>query len=485
MKSGQDTFTGLKHFIGVVENRTDPKQLGRIQVRIYGIHTEDKTAIPTEDLPWATVVAPITSPSLSGIGTSPTGILEGSWVFGLFIDGHEYQTPLVLGTLTGMPSEDPDPRVGFNDPQGQYPLDDPEIATLAESSISRLARNEEAEKHTHLISKRKGKETLGTVESAMAPKVTSILADKDDSYYERTSWVEPHPRFGGQGEDYPEGVSQSTYPLNHVRHSEAGHVMEVDDTPDGERLHMYHAKGTFVEIQPDGSKVTKVVGNDYEITIGDKDVYVKGSVNITIDGDVRQVIHGNKIEEIDGDYMMTVRGDYVKKVAGNEAKEIMSDKATNINGNLNQRVSKNVNLTTVGSFVDSIKGLFTKTVSGEEKRTNLATMTQILPDNYTLAGAGKLTIKSGGDLTISSDANILMHSGSDTTMTANGTQTVKADGTQELTATTLNIHNDGNLTGTFIASTQVTANGIDLDGHTHSGSATAPTGGVSDTGASK
>ena len=477
MRSGQETFTGLKHFIGVVENRTDPKQLGRVQVRVYGIHTGDKSAIPTEDLPWATVVAPITSASLSGIGTTPTGVLEGSWVFGLFIDGEEYQTPIVLGTLTGMPSEDPDPRKGFNDPQGQYPLDDPEISTLAESSITRLARDEEAEKHAHLINKRSAKTTLGIVESALAPKVTSILADKADSYYERTTWVEPHPRFGGQGKDYPEGVSQSTYPLNHVKHSESGHVLEVDDTPDGERLHMYHSKGSFIEVQPDGSKVTKVVGNDYEITIGDKDVYVKGNVNITVDGDVRQVIHGNKIEEIDGDYMMTVRGDYVKKVAGNEAKEIMSDKATNVNGNLNQRVSKNVNLTTVGSFVDSIKGLFTKTVSGEEKRTNLATMTQILPDNYTLAGAGKLTIKSGGDLTISSDTAIKMHSGANTTMTANGSQIMNS--------TKLHIENDSDLTGTLDASTQVKANSILLDGHTHVGSPTAATGAVSNTGVSQ
>jgi hypothetical protein len=464
MRSGQESFTKLKHFVGVVENRVDPKQLGRVQVRVFGIHTSDKTAIPTEDLPWAAVVAPITSASLSGIGTSPTGMIEGTWVFGLFIDGSEYQTPVVLGTLTGMPSEDPDPSKGFNDPQGQYPLDDPQIASLAESSVSRLARTEEAEKHSHLINKRKGKDQLGTIESALAPKVTSVLADKADAYYTRTSWVEPHPRFGGQGNTYPEGVSQSTYPLNHVTHSESGHVLEMDDTPGGERLHMYHAKGSFIEIQPDGSKVTKVVGNDYEITIGDKDVYVKGSVNLTIDGDVRQVIHGNKIEEVDGDYMLTVRGDYVKKVAGNEAKEIMSDKATNVNGAKMSRVAKEYTKITVGNMVESIMGMFTKTTSGEEKRTNISSMTQILPDNYTLAGAGNMTIKAGNTLTISSDTEIKMHSGANTTMSTS------ANSNQIMESSKLLIKNDADLTGTFTASTEVQAGGetkVTLTGHTH------------------
>ena len=83
MRSGEESGIGLKHFVGVVENRSDPKKLGRVQVRIYGVHTEDKTAIPTADLPWAMTVNPITSGSLSGIGRSPTGLIEGSWVFGV------------------------------------------------------------------------------------------------------------------------------------------------------------------------------------------------------------------------------------------------------------------------------------------------------------------------------------------------------------------------------------------------------------------
>ena len=481
MRSGEEAFVGLKHFVGVVENRADPKKLGRVQVRIYGVHTEDKTAIPTVDLPWAMVVNPITSGSLSGVGRSPTGLVEGSWVFGVFTDEKEYQVPFILGSLIGNPTEAPHKKKGFHDPNGLYPLQDEDIADLKESSVSRLARDAEAEKHSHLINKREGKENLGTIESAAGSRTPSVLEDKNDSVYERTTWKEPHPRFGGQGDKFPDEAVHSAYPYNHIWHTESGHLIEVDDTPGAERLHTYHKKGTFEEIQPDGSKVTKVVGNEYEITLGDKDVYIKGSVNVTIDGDARMLVHGDKIEEVDGDYLLTVRGDYVKKIGGNVAEEVMSDKAEQINGNFNQRISKAFNQITVGDFIQNLMAKFTKTTAGEEKRTNISSVTTILPDNYTLAGAGNMTIKAGNTLTISSDTEIKMHSGSNTTLTANGAQVITADMNQEMTANTLNIHNNGNLTGTFTASTEVKAGNtaVTLTGHKHvtsvpnSGSGTA------------
>ena len=75
--SSNQLYQFNQHFVGVVEDRNDPEQLGRLKVRIYSVHTNDKSAIPTEDLPWAMVLNPITSASLSGVGRSPTGIVEG------------------------------------------------------------------------------------------------------------------------------------------------------------------------------------------------------------------------------------------------------------------------------------------------------------------------------------------------------------------------------------------------------------------------
>jgi hypothetical protein len=90
-----------KFYTGCVEDRNDPLKLGRCQVRIVGLHTEDKTRLPTKDLPWAFPVSPITSAGVSGIGSTPIGPVEGSWVLIMFMDPDQ-QLPIMMGTLNGV-----------------------------------------------------------------------------------------------------------------------------------------------------------------------------------------------------------------------------------------------------------------------------------------------------------------------------------------------------------------------------------------------
>ena len=52
---------------GVVEDRADPLELGRVRVRCYGWHTDDLKEIPTDSLPWAQPIQDITSAALGGI----------------------------------------------------------------------------------------------------------------------------------------------------------------------------------------------------------------------------------------------------------------------------------------------------------------------------------------------------------------------------------------------------------------------------------
>lgn len=113
-------FMGISDFVwwyGVVEDRRDPLYLGRLKVRCIGFHTDDKKDIPTDELPWAQVISPITSSGISGIGTTPIGVLEGSHVFGFFRDGREGQEPVVLGTCVGIPSVIANNDKGFFDPR--------------------------------------------------------------------------------------------------------------------------------------------------------------------------------------------------------------------------------------------------------------------------------------------------------------------------------------------------------------------------------
>ena len=88
----------IRWFLGVVEDILDPLHLGRVRVRIYGIHDALHENVDPTDLPWATVVAPITDPGVSGM-VSPYGVQPGAQVFGIFMDGKTSQIPLVLGSI--------------------------------------------------------------------------------------------------------------------------------------------------------------------------------------------------------------------------------------------------------------------------------------------------------------------------------------------------------------------------------------------------
>ena len=114
---GQDGFIW---FVGVVEDRNDPQRIGRVRVRCLGFHTEDLIELPTVDLPWAHVMHPVTDPSMHGMGSTPSFLVEGSWVIGFFRDAQEKQQPVIIGSLPGVTSGPSDYSTGFNDPRSPY-----------------------------------------------------------------------------------------------------------------------------------------------------------------------------------------------------------------------------------------------------------------------------------------------------------------------------------------------------------------------------
>lgn len=85
-------------FVGRIVNNNDPEERGRVQVRIYGIHSNNYSDLPNYALPWAEVMLPSTEGGVSGIGRIPQ-MQRSALVFGIFLDGESSQTPLVLGSL--------------------------------------------------------------------------------------------------------------------------------------------------------------------------------------------------------------------------------------------------------------------------------------------------------------------------------------------------------------------------------------------------
>lgn len=311
-------------FIGVVEDRLDPKKLGRCRVRILGQHTEEKKKIPTDELPWAQPMHPITSAAMNGIGDTPVGPVEGTWVIGFHKDGLDCQEPVIMGTLGGIPNAYPDPEsktYGFLDPRvdltarprkvasASYPTD----GTGAELK-NETPKPETGEKYPR--TKHPNGCVVGEVDTNRLARNEnineSIVQRKKDS---RDLQV---PIADGTSWDEPETPYDPSYPYNKVTESESGHVMEVDDTVGGERLHTWHRSGTFEEIYPDGVKVERVVGNNYKISMEEKYEHVQNRYNLTIDGpfniivqnDANIVIKGDGKIEVGGDLDVEVGGDY-------------------------------------------------------------------------------------------------------------------------------------------------------------------------------
>ena len=478
---GEDGFVW---FTGVVEDRNDPDALGRVRVRCLGYHSEDLNDIPTKDLPWAHVMHSVSNPSMQGLGSSPSFLVEGSWVVGFFMDAKEKQQPMIIGSLPGIPTNTPDYTKGFNDPRspfssqpeyagtptyGPYPVDGfdytvPSGHDLGESDTNRLAQGEASESHEALIKMRENRQT--SIQTATQPFLETV----SDSAVEETreTFDEPHPRDIDydkvDGDDY--GIYRSgLYPYNHVFETESGHLTEFDDTPGNERTMRYHAAGTYEEIIANGTKTTKVIGDNFEIVMGGSNVYISGAVNLTIGGTVRHLIKGDYHLEVEGNFTQKIHKNFRRKVGagesgGNVEEEIKGNVATNISENIKGRIGGDVDITT----------------EGNETRINNGTFDLMAKSDIMLATTGgKLTLNAFSDVAIDTTSGVMgLKSGTTLDLKSATAMTIGSETSiVQSAATTLNMTSTG--VGTITLSgtgSQVTAkNGggtnITLTGHTH------------------
>ena len=352
-------FLGIsefKHFVGVVEDRFDPEKLGRLRVRVLGIHTADKNKIATADLPWASVVLPTTSAGISGLGQSPSFIVEGAWVWGYFRDGDLMQEMVIVGTLPGKPAELGNTDGGFYDPN--FRLDaDGEPTTISvypkemgEPDTNRLAVNNPDLQHSSLSQRLIDQINNKNIPTADFDEVgSSIVASDTDSW------------------DQPSITYNAVYPYNHVFESESGHIKEYDDSfiidKDGIRTNHYriyerHSGGTSYEIDTAGNRIDLNMASYFNITNKDNKHYIKGNSDVTIDG--RHKVYINKSG--------TANNNYDIQVGPNANVNIQVDNG-NLNvvtktGQFNFDVGADWNMNVGGNYNLNVQGSETKTVEG-------------------------------------------------------------------------------------------------------------------------
>ena len=295
---------GFVWWIGTVENRMDPLNCGRSQVRIQGLHSAANTSISTGSLPWAQPLFPINN-SFS----TPSTLKEGDMVMGFFMDGDAAQYPIIMGTFHGIPEDIPDREQGFNDPRSEEVLKtaprkpksvefkvDGKGAILSENPSAALYPNRIQEPTTSRLCRNEGIDT-----TIIQSKISSVVTVPDSS---GGTWTEPKTPYDAK------------YPYNQVISTESGHYFELDDTFGKERTHLYHRSGTFSETHPDGTNVEKIVKDKYTIVMKDDNVYIMGECSITVQGNAKVYVQKNCNLKVDGNLDFKVAGNWTTTVGG-------------------------------------------------------------------------------------------------------------------------------------------------------------------------
>ena len=306
--------------IGVIEDRQDPKEMGRLRVRVLGVHSDDRVNdVPINMLPWSMVVHPANASSTSG-GISQ--LVEGTWVLVMYLD-ETLQDAIVIGSLPStVGPQKPDYNKGFSDPFGVHPK-----WTDGQSDTSLAGKPDKWQEHPTYTERARSK--VGAVPTAKTYSTSTVSGDAEEK--EHATWNEPELR----------GGSPSVYPYNAVKEYEGGMIEEFDSSPGATRMSRMHPSGSYDEIIVDGTKTTKIVGDGYEITLGNHNMYVKGNLNMTVEGDLRQFVKGDYILEVGGSMRTLVNTTRQTKISGNDVLEISNDQSINIMNNHSLKAGNN------------------------------------------------------------------------------------------------------------------------------------------------
>ena len=298
---------------------------------------------------------------------------------------------------------------GFSDPRGFYPR------RVNEADTNRLAVNDQRNQHP--------------VNKFKSDNVDDLTGEPKSSY-------------------------NAQYPFNHVKETESGHIQEFDDTPGHERIHEYHRSGTFYEIHPDGTKVTKIVGDGFEIVHQNKNVRVRGNMKVFVDGDTDLYVRGSMNAQIDehlkfnvgknidfhagknirmfanesiemtaqttmtqqsvgkflqqstGDMQIITAANFTNAVLGNYDMVIDGNSHTDIKGNLSSSITGNVGMLAEGTFATTIKGASSFHTEATLDIASTGTTNLTSTGAMSIGTAAALTVYGGGATKLGSGAAI-------------------------------------------------------------------------------
>jgi len=157
---------------------------------------------------------------------------------------------------------------------------------------------------------------------------------------------------------------EGVYPNVRGWRTKAGHILEMDDTPDAERILFAHSTGSRREVFADGST--------QEVSVGSYRRRIANSSEEEVTGNLEQVIGGNRVLRVEGDERKTVVQDTDHAygnmtVAGKTKTESWS-------GDLTHDASGNYSLVSAGQMSIQSSGQFALMCGQNWQCTILETM---------------------------------------------------------------------------------------------------------------
>lgn len=233
-------------------------------------------------------------------------------------------------TTDGVPSDrQQNLNTGFCDPNMKYPL----RQYIGEPDTNRLAR--------------------GKIEG-------TIVEFKDEKRLEEVATA------GGGTWSQPDIPFNARYPYNKVTETESGHVIELDDTPDNERVHIYHRKGTYTEIDANGTQVNRIVGDGYYIMERNGYIYIGGACNITIENNANILVQADANIDVTGDTKINMAGQADFNVAGDMSLNVGGELLLKA-GNIKIDSDADFNVTSAGVNALTSEGNFEVNAAGEAR----------------------------------------------------------------------------------------------------------------------
>ena len=159
------------------------------------------------------------------------------------------------------------------------------------------------------------------------------------------------------------------YPFNFVEISSAGHVLERNNTKEGERFRLIHALGNTIDM--DEKQNTNITSYNDLIVLADHNVVIRcgedpktdklvlqviGDVNLYVEGDMHTEVEGNRYDMVNGNWQQECKGVY--SLIADENMVITSKNQMKLNSNSYENKTTFLlnDLSEGGSIKENVKG---------------------------------------------------------------------------------------------------------------------------------